>query len=81
MQNTYEPNSNISLNFPYAAKDSNDLLYVVLGPATMSVCNVLRVDPTAIVPLRYTNAQVNALTLMPEGVTISLKINPQFSED
>jgi hypothetical protein len=78
MENTYTPNDNITLTYPYAAKDTNQLLYIVLGPSTMTPCNVIRVDSTALVPMVFTNGQINALQLIPEGVLISLKINPQY---
>ncbi|MFA5405363.1 MAG: hypothetical protein WC358_10555 [Ignavibacteria bacterium] len=80
MENTYVENSNVELQYPYAAKDTNQKLYLVLGPQTMTPANVLRIDSTAIVPLLYTSTQINLLTLVPEGVTITMKVNPQFEE-
>lgn len=80
MENTYVENSNVELQYPYAAKDTNQLLYIVLGPASMTPCNVLRIDASAILPLVYTSTQINQLTLIPEGVTITMKVDPQFEE-
>ena len=80
IENTYVENTNVELQYPYAAKDSNQLLYIVLGPASMTPCNVLRIDAGAIVPLAYTNTQINQLTVIPEGVTVTMKVDPQFVE-
>jgi len=80
MENTYVENSNVELKYPYAAKDTNQLLYLVLGPAPMTPCNVLQIEASAISPRVYTSTQINQLTLIPEGVTITMKVDPQFEE-
>ncbi len=80
IENSYVENTNVELQYPFAAKDTNQLLYIVLGPSTMTPCNVLRIDPTAIVPLVFTNTQINQLTVIPEGVTITMKVDPQYLE-
>lgn len=79
--NTYVENSNVELQYPYAAKDTNEALYLVLGPASMLPANVLRIDDNGIVPLVYTQSQINLLILIPSGVTITMKVNPQFEEN
>ena len=79
MENTITDNTNISLTYPYAAKDSNGNKYIVLGPSAMTPCNVLRIDNSSIVPLQYTSTQLNNLVLIPAGVTITMVIDPQYS--
>lgn len=80
MINTYEDNENITLEYPYAAKDSNNNLFLILGPASMTPANALRIDDTGVIPFALSKSQINALTLKPAGVTITLKVEPQFGE-
>lgn len=77
MENTYTVNDSTVLQYPYAAKDGAGKLYIVLGPTTM-LANVLRIDDDSVVPLAYTKNQVESLTVVPEGVTISMKIIPKY---
>lgn len=79
IENTYTVNQNVTLEYPYAAKDTNNKLILVLGPASMTPCNALQVEATSIIPLVLNNTQINNLTLIPEGVTITMKVDPQYS--
>lgn len=79
IENTYTVNQNVTLEYPYAAKDTNNKLILVLGPPSMTPCNALQIEATSIIPLILNNTQINNLTLVPEGVTITMKVDPQYS--
>lgn len=77
MENTYTVNDNTTLQYPYAAKDGEGKLYLVLGPSTM-LANVIRVQDDSLVPENMNSTQVKSLTVVPQGVTITMKVIPKY---
>ena len=79
IENTTTVNQNLVLTYPYAANDTNNKVNIVLGPASMTPCNVLRIEASSIVPLQLTTTQINNLTLIPTGVNINMIIETQYT--